>query len=142
MSLTRETQELVARIITQQISSIRETEYQKEVLAKESKFLALNIFQRIDQRRRMQIDTLDLVVFFRDNHLVVSEADCYMLVKQMDSNNDGYLNLADMMRILCPRSYTTSININAARKYSHYAENTQPNLPHSIELGVVQVLQR
>jgi len=48
MSLTRETQELVARIITQQISSIRETEYQKEVLAKESKFLALNIFQRID----------------------------------------------------------------------------------------------
>ena len=90
----------------------------------------------------MQIDTLDLVVFFRDNYLVVSEADCYMLVKQMDSNNDGLLNLADMMRIMCPRSYTTSINLESARKYSHYAENTTPTLPHGIEFAVVQVLQR
>jgi hypothetical protein len=64
----------------------------------------------------MQIDTLDLVCFFRDNHLVVSEADCYMLVKQMDSNCDGLLNLSDLMRILCPLEYTTSVNIKATRR--------------------------
>ena len=88
----------------------------------------------------MQIDTLDLVVFFRDNYLVVSEADCYMLVKQMDSNNDGLLNLSDMMKILCPRSYTTSVNIKAASKFSHYALHTSPSLPHGVEFAVVQVL--
>ena len=66
----------------------------------------------------MQIDTLDLVVFFRDNYLVVSEADCYMLVKQVDSNNDGVLNLADLMRILCPNEYTTTVNVKTARKHA------------------------
>ena len=71
----------------------------------------------------MQIDTLDLVVFFRDNNLVVSEADCYMLVNAMDSNNDGYLNYADILRILCPTTYTTSINIKAAKNYAQYANS-------------------
>ena len=84
----------------------------------------------------MQIDTLDLVVFFRDNYLVVSEADCYMLVKQMDSNNDGVLNLADLMRILCPVPYTTSTNIRAARKHAYYAKE-ESVLPHAIEFAVV-----
>lgn len=139
MSLTLSTQELVAHIISQQIQSIRETEYQKQVLAQEGHFLALNVFQRIDLNRRMQIDSLDLVVFFRDNQLVVSEADCYMLVKQMDSNNDGLLNLTDMMRILCPRAYTTSVNIKTARKYAQYAHITT-TLNHAIEFAVVQVL--
>lgn len=84
----------------------------------------------------MQIDSLDLVVFFRDNNLVVGEADCFMLVQQMDSNNDGLLNLSDMMRILCPRSYTTSINISATRKYAQYAHHST-TLTHPIEFGVV-----
>lgn len=44
MALTRNTQEIVAKIITQQCHSIRETEFQKEVLAKEKNFVALNIF--------------------------------------------------------------------------------------------------
>jgi hypothetical protein len=43
--------------------------------------MLLNVFQRMDTNRRMQLDTLDLCAFFRDNNLVVSEADCYMLVK-------------------------------------------------------------
>ena len=84
----------------------------------------------------MQIDTLDLVVFFRDNYLVVSEADCYMLVKQMDSNNDGMLNLADLIRILCPLEYTTSVNIKTAKKHFQYARE-QATLPHAIEFAVV-----
>lgn len=136
MSLTLRTQEMVARIITQQCMSIRETEFQKLVLSQENRFLVVNAFQRIDQRRRMQIDTLDLVVFFRDNQLVVSEADCYMLVNQMDSNNDGMLNLADVMRLLCPRTYTTSANFVKTKKYAQYAE-TVSNLPHAVEFAIV-----
>ena len=51
----------------------------------------------------MQIDSLDLVVFFRDNYLVVSEADCFMLVNSIDSNNDGLINYTDFIKILCPQ---------------------------------------
>ena len=44
MSLTQETQEILAKIITQQCISIKETQLQKLVLAKEPNFLALNVF--------------------------------------------------------------------------------------------------
>ena len=75
--------------------SIRECEIQKEVLAKNHSLVVLNAFCRIDQSAKQHINTLDLVTFFRDNGLVVSEADCYMLVKQFDSNGDGMLSLVE-----------------------------------------------
>lgn len=55
----------------------------------------LNAFCRIDRARKQHINTLDLVTFFRENGLIVSEADCYMLVKQFDSNGDGMLSLVE-----------------------------------------------
>jgi Ca2+-binding EF-hand superfamily protein len=55
----------------------------------------LNAFCRIDRNQRQKIDTMDLMDFFRDNSLIVSEADCYMLVRQFDSNLDGYLSLIE-----------------------------------------------
>ena len=57
--------------------------------------MLLNAFCRIDRNQRQKIDTMDLIEFFRENNLVVSEADCYMLVKQFDSNADGYLSLIE-----------------------------------------------
>lgn len=94
-ALTQETQELVASIITAQATSIRECEIQKEVLASHHSFVVLNAFCRIDTNGKGSINTLDLYRFFQDNGLVVSEADCYMLVKQFDSNGDGALNLLE-----------------------------------------------
>jgi hypothetical protein len=38
---------------------------------------------------------MDLMEFFRANNLIVSEADCYMLVRQFDSNADGFLSLIE-----------------------------------------------
>lgn len=67
----------------------------------------------------MHIDTLDLVTFFRENNLVVSEADCYLLVKQYDSNDDGVLSLHDFMFILCPRTYTYTKNFEIAMSSSN-----------------------
>ena len=55
----------------------------------------LNAFCRIDTGGKQHINTLDLYSFFHDNGLVVSEADCYMLVRQFDSNGDGVLNLLE-----------------------------------------------
>jgi hypothetical protein len=87
----------------------------------------------------MQLTSLDLVNFFRDNKLVVSEADCYMLVKQYDSNNDGLLSLHDVMLILCPRNYTYTKNLVATAKYVNYAKKVS-GLNYQMELAVVQVL--
>jgi hypothetical protein len=65
------------------------------VLAKQDQFVLLNAFCRIDRKQRQKIDTMDLMEFFRENSLIVSESDCYMLVKQFDSNLDGYLSLIE-----------------------------------------------
>jgi len=89
----------------------------------------------------MQLDTLDLCAFFRENNLVVSEADCYMLVKQLDSNSDGLLNLTDIMNLLCPRNYTSSKNIKATRKHTQYAVKAT-KLSYAIEFAVVMVMQK
>ena len=93
--MTNETAELVAKIIGNQARSIRESEIQKEVLAKNHSFVVLNAFCRIDRKGKSHINTLDLVAFFRDNGIILSEADCYMLVKQFDSNGDGLLSLLE-----------------------------------------------
>lgn len=81
MALSHETQQLVADIIHTYSVAFRESEIQREVLAKQEQFVLLNAFCRIDRKQRQKIDTMDLIEFFRDNNLVVSEADCYMLVK-------------------------------------------------------------
>ena len=63
----------------------------------------------------MKIDSLDLVVFFKQNRVFMSEGDCYMLISAFDSNGDGELNLHDLMVILCPRAYTYSKILKPAR---------------------------
>lgn len=65
------------------------------MLATQDQFVLLNAFCRIDRNRRQKIDTMDLLQFFSENSLVASEADCYMLVKQFDSNLDGFLSLIE-----------------------------------------------
>ena len=95
MALTRETLERVAQIIRKQAEAVRDCEIQKEVLCQQKDFVALNVFNRIDSDGKCGIDSLDLVSYFRDNGLVVSEADCYMLVKTFNSKGDGRLSLIE-----------------------------------------------
>lgn len=65
------------------------------MLAKQTQFVLLNAFCRIDRKQRQKIDTMDLMEFFQQNNLIMSEADCYLLVRQFDSNLDGYLSLLE-----------------------------------------------
>ena len=95
MALSPETQQLVADVISTYALMLRESEVQREVLAKQNQFVLLNVFCRMDRKKRQKIDTMDLIEFFRENNLIVSEADCYMLVRQFDSNQDGYLSLIE-----------------------------------------------
>ena len=100
----------VADIITCQVEAIQKSEIQKEVLCMHKQFVVLNAFCRIagpdGTEDPQHIESIDLVTFFRDNGLVVSEADCYMLICMFDSNCDGLLSLTDLTNILAPASYT------------------------------------
>lgn len=81
MALSHSSKQLVADIVSTYALCLRESEIQREVLAKQDQFVLLNAFCRIDRHRRQKIDTMDLMEFFRENALIVSEADCYMLVR-------------------------------------------------------------
>jgi hypothetical protein len=87
------------------------------------------------------LETLDFVTFFRDNYLVVAEADCFLLVRANDSNADGMINLSDFMKMLLPSRYSTFQNVKAARKHHVYAARPK-KLSHDIEFGVAMILQR
>ena len=140
-ALTEATQELVAGIISEQAKCYRECEVQKEVLATKKNFVVLNVMCRIDANNNSSISTLDLVNFFRDNNLVVSEADCYMLVKAFDANGQGNLSLLDLMQILCPRSYTYSKNYKASHEHYQYGL-IHHALPYDIEFASMKVIEK
>jgi hypothetical protein len=73
--------------------------------------------------------------------LVVPESDCFMLIKQVDSNGDGALSLTDFMKLMMPSTYTCQQNMRSAKKNHVYGARPK-KMTHEIEFGVMQVLQR
>ena len=115
--VSKSTLERAALVMVTQAQQIREVEIQKEVLCMHKEFVVLTAFCRIAGQEKNHVDTLDLVSFFRDEGLIVSEGDCYMLVRMFDSDGDGLLSLGDITTILCPRSYTYKRHLRGSQKY-------------------------
>ena len=63
-----------------------------------------------------------------------------MLVKQYDECGTGGLNLLDLTKILCPRSYTKQKNFKASKKFFQYGVTTI-KLRYEVEFAIVKVLQ-
>ena len=94
--LSLDTLERVAHIIHDEALAQRECQFQKKALTEHSKdFCPINCFNRIDVECNGTINSLDLVLLFRDNSKVIPEADTYMLINAFDSNNDGKLSLIE-----------------------------------------------
>ena len=94
--LSIETLELVARIIHDEALAQRDCQFQKKALTEHSKdFCPITCFNRIDVQNKGTINSLDLVLLFRENSKVIPEADTYMLINAFDSNNDGKLSLIE-----------------------------------------------
>mmetsp|Transcript_632 Transcript_632/g.793 ORF Transcript_632/g.793 Transcript_632/m.793 type:complete len:108 (-) Transcript_632:690-1013(-) len=93
----------------------------------------------MDYQSKGYINTLDLVSYFHDNGLIVSESDCYMLVQLFDTNNDGKLSLVDLMLALCPRNYTYKKNFKNSKRFFEYAEDLK-KLSYDIEYSIMKVL--
>jgi hypothetical protein len=81
-----------------------------------------------------------LVGFFRECGLVVSEGDCYMLVKAFDKGGTGALSMGDVMLILAPRSYDVKRNMRGCQKYFQYGA-PRITLSPDIEFAVMNVFQ-
>jgi Ca2+-binding EF-hand superfamily protein len=95
--LSRETLNKVAEIIHGEALAQRDCQFTKRALTDFNKksFCPLNAFKRIDRQGKGNINSLDLVSFFRDNNKVIPEADTYMLITAFDSNMDGKLSLIE-----------------------------------------------
>ena len=57
--------------------------------------MLLNIFRRIDINDKDYITSLDIVAFFKDNGVIISEQDSYILIAMFDSNKDGKLSFIE-----------------------------------------------
>ena len=57
----------------------------------------------------MQVETVDLFAWLKLQHCDdISEADLYLIIQHLDSNNDGKLSLAEFVKMVTPtKDWTT-----------------------------------
>ena len=142
--LSRETLERVARIIYEESLAQRECQLQKRALTEQNKdFCPITAFKRVDTQGKGYLNSLDLVLFFRDNSKVIPEADTYMLIGAFDSNNDGRLSLIDFQKMLCPVSYSARQHFSSTKRHFTYAEdNSLTKVSYDVEHAIIRIFER
>jgi Ca2+-binding EF-hand superfamily protein len=58
-------------------------------------FVVLNAFKRLDRGDKDFISTLDILLFLKENGVIVSEQECFMLVGAFDANKDNQLSFIE-----------------------------------------------
>ena len=58
-------------------------------------FVVLNAFKRVDRGEKDYITTLDILLFLKENGVIVSEQECYLIVSTFDSNKDNKLSFIE-----------------------------------------------
>ena len=93
--MSHATLELLAQILCKNAILLREVDYHKEALVRMPEFVVLNAFKRLDRGDKDYLNTLDILLFLKENSVIVSEQDCYMLVAAFDSNKDNKLSFIE-----------------------------------------------
>lgn len=93
--ISHSTLELLAQILCKEAILLREVEFHQEALVSMSDFVVLNAFKRLDRGDKDYLTTLDFLLFFKDNGIIVSEQDCFMLLSSFDSNHDHRLSFIE-----------------------------------------------
>ena len=78
-----------------QALSLREVEFHQEALVHIPDFVVLNAFKRLDRGEKNYLTTLDLLLFLKDNSVIVSEQECFLVVQAYDSNKDHKISLIE-----------------------------------------------
>ena len=58
-------------------------------------FVVLNAFKRLDRGDKDYINTLDVLLFLKENSVIVSEQECFILIAAFDSNKDNRLSFIE-----------------------------------------------
>ena len=58
-------------------------------------FVVLNAFKRLDRGDKDYITTLDTLLFLRENSIVASELECYLVIAAFDTNKDSKLSFVE-----------------------------------------------
>jgi Ca2+-binding EF-hand superfamily protein len=78
--------------------SERNSEQQRQALAKQTAFEVHQSFRRITTSRRNRITSMELLAFLRSNDVEdCSEADTAYIIKYFDSDGDGLLDYEDFL---------------------------------------------
>ncbi len=64
---------LLAQILCKNAILLREVDYHKEALVKMPEFVVLNAFKRLDRGDKDYLNTLDILLFLKENSVIVSE---------------------------------------------------------------------
>lgn len=58
---------------------------------------------RVDRDENGVIGSVEILRFLRENGVEeATEADCFLIVKYFDSDEDGYLNFQDFLQLILP----------------------------------------
>ncbi len=68
---------------------MREVEYHQEALVGMPDFVVLNAFKMLDRSDKDYITTMDILMFLKENNVIVGEQECFMLVTSFDRNKDN-----------------------------------------------------
>ncbi len=93
--ISHSTLELLAQILCKEALLLREVEFHQEALVSLPDFVVLNAFKRLDRGDKDYLTTLDFLLFFKDNGIIVSEQECFMLLSSFDANHDHRLSFIE-----------------------------------------------
>jgi|LauGreDrversion4_2_1035121.scaffolds.fasta_scaffold765493_1 hypothetical protein len=89
------TLELLAQIMCKQALLLREVEFHQEALVRLPDFVVLNAFKRLDRGDKDFVTSLDILLFMKENSVIVSEQESFMIVSAFDSNKDNRLSFIE-----------------------------------------------
>lgn len=93
--ISQKTLELLAQILCKKALLLREVELHQEALINMNDFAVLNAFKRIDRGDKDFITTVDILLFLKENRVMVSEQECFMIVAAFDCNKDNRLSFTE-----------------------------------------------
>lgn len=89
------TLELLAQIMCKQALLLREVEFHQEALVRIPEFVVLNAFKRLDRGGKDYVTSLDILLFLKENSVIVSEQESFMIVSAFDTNKDNRLSFVE-----------------------------------------------
>eukprot|EP00347_Sterkiella_histriomuscorum_P013646 403363918 len=134
-------QQLLRKYLLTIAKGEKSIEKQRQKLALINKFEPYAAFMRIDRDQDGFVNSVEIIKFLRENNVEeATEADCFLIVKYFDSDDDGFLNYQDFLQMLMP---CDDQNLRAAlAQRPNYAVSTNQYLGREIEAELTKLFEK